>query len=237
MKMPPVVATIGMHGSASTWVFNVVRELMIATAGEEKLCALYTENPKELPGEAKRAGKLLLVKSHQCSAEMDAWLAASSAMIVLSLRDPRDASMSMAQRFNARLEHAVRWVAQDCNRLVKLAAEGHALLRYEDRFFDHQASVARLAQLLGVQPDEALIRPIFDRYQTESVRRFASQLETLPRGRLVIGAVSRLDRVTQIHGTHIGDARSGKWRDLPAPVQTELTRVFRPFLERFGYPC
>lgn len=225
-----------MHGSASTWVFNVVRELMIAKAGEENLCALYAEHPNELPDEARRQGKFLLIKSHHGSPEMDAWLAARSAMIVLSLRDPRDASISMAQRFNARLEHAVHWIAQDCKRLMNLAAPGHEMLRYEDRFFDHQATSARLAKLLGMPTDEGLIAPIFDRYRTESVRAFAGQLETLPADRVVTGAASRLDRVTQIHGTHIGDARSGKWRDLPAPAQAELTRFFSPFLERFGYP-
>jgi len=234
--VPPLAATIGMHGSASTWVFNIVRELMIAAVGEANLCALYAENPHELPAEADRAGKFLLIKSHQGSAEMDSWLEANQAMILLSLRDPRDASLSMAQRFNARLDHAVHWIAQDCNRLMKLAARDHAMLRFEDRFFDQPATVARLARLLGLQPDEGLIAPIFDRYRTESVRAFASQLESLPSGRVITGAASRLDRVTQIHGTHIGDTRSGKWRDLPPPAQAELTRLFSPFLARFGYP-
>jgi hypothetical protein len=29
------VATVGLHGSASTWVFNVARELMIDSFGEK----------------------------------------------------------------------------------------------------------------------------------------------------------------------------------------------------------
>jgi hypothetical protein len=44
-----------------------------------------------------------------------------------------------------------------------------------------------------------------------------------------------MDRVTQIHEPHIGDTRSGKWRELPVQVQTELTQRFAAFLERFGY--
>jgi hypothetical protein len=47
----------------------------------------------------------------------------------------------------------------------------------------------------------------------------------------------KMDRVTQILGPHIGDTHSGKWYDLPMQMQTELTRIFRPFLDRFGYPC
>jgi hypothetical protein len=42
-----------------------------------------------------------------------------------------------------------------------------------------------------------------------------------------------MDRVTQILTPHIGDARSGKWRDLPPQSQEELTRVFRPFFGAF----
>jgi hypothetical protein len=53
---PCVIGTIGLHGSASTWVFNVVRELMIAAAGEAQVVALYTEELDELPGDA-RSGK------------------------------------------------------------------------------------------------------------------------------------------------------------------------------------
>ena len=44
-----------------------------------------------------------------------------------------------------------------------------------------------------------------------------------------------MDPVTQILGPHIGDSRIGKWRDLPMPFQTEMERVFRPFLGRYGY--
>jgi len=235
--MPPVVATIGLHGSASTWVFNIARELMIATAGEANVHALYAETQDELPAEAERAAKHLLIKSHHGSPELDSWLQASSAIIILSLRDPRDASISMAQRFNARLEHAAHWVARDCKRLVHLAARGHTMLPFEDRFFDQPETAARLARVLGMELDDALIAPIFDRYRTESVRLFAARLDALPPDRMIVTATaSRLDRVTQIHGTHIGDARSSKWRDLPAPAQAELTSFFSPFLERFGYP-
>jgi len=41
-----------------------------------------------------------VIKSHHGSEGMDAWLAAEGARVILSVRDPRDASLSMAQRFN-----------------------------------------------------------------------------------------------------------------------------------------
>ena len=47
-----------------------------------------------------------------------------------------------------------------------------------------------------------------------------------------MGTSFMMDRVTQIWGPNIGDTRSGKWRDLPDPLQTQLTRAFGPFLDQ-----
>jgi hypothetical protein len=39
-----------------------------------------------------------------------------------------------------------------------------------------------------------------------------------------------------IQHAHIGDRRVGKWHEhFDAPVRAELSRVFAPFLVRFGY--
>lgn len=233
--LPFVIATIGMHASASTWVFNVVRELLIATLGEARVLTLYADELSRVPEEAVRAGRHLVIKSHHGSAELDAWLAAVQAPGFLSVRDPRDACISMSQRFKAPLSHSVRWIANDCNRLLRLAPQGHMLLRYEDRFFENPAAAERLARAIGLRAAPAVIEAIFARYRTEAVRSFAQSLADLPPERLTSVASFMMDRVTQILAPHIGDARSGKWRDLPGPPQAELTRIFAPFLDRFGY--
>jgi len=232
--IPGLIATIGLHGSASTWVFNVVRELLIAALGEDQVLALYADRLSELPAETDRPGCLLL-KSHHGSAELDAWLATARPVVFLSLRDPRDAAISMAQRFRAPLGQAAHWLADDCARLLRLAGQGHPLLRYEDRFFDDAAAPERLARALGLNPAPAVSAAIFARYRTEAVRAFSAAFADLPPGRVVSAGRIVMDPVTQIHRTHIGDRRSGKWRDLPGPAQAELTRFFRPFLDRWGY--
>ncbi len=230
-----MIATVGLHGSASTWVFNIVRELVVAAAGEERVLTFYADELAQLPDEDARRGKHIVLKSHHGSDELDAWLIEREAPIILSLRDPRDASLSMSQRFAAPLQHTARWIANDCKRVSRLAEQGYPYLRFEDRFFDQPGAVDRLATLLGIGGEPAVKESIFGRYRTEAVRRFASSLAELPPERLTAVGAYRMDRVTQVLGPHIGDARSGKWRDLPLPVQTELTRWFRPFLDRFGY--
>lgn len=106
-----VVATIGLQGSASTWVFNVVRELMIASFGQSQISAVFTEELGQLPSVVSQVGQHVLVKSHSGTPDLDAWLRAVEAEIVLSIRDPRDAAISMSQRFNAPLERTAGWLA------------------------------------------------------------------------------------------------------------------------------
>ena len=219
-----VVATIGLHGSASTWVFNVVRELMIASFGQNQISAVYTEELGELPS-LSQAGQHVLVKSHSGAADLDAWLQAVEFEIVLSVRDPRDAAISMSQRFNAPLERAAGWLGRDCRRMMVLG-DRHPLLRYEDRFFQDRATVEQLAASLGLEISPAVIETIFATYTTAAMRSRATELAD--RG-------SAFDPVTQIHPGHIGDTRIGKWRDLPEPIRIKLTQWFDPFLKRFGY--
>jgi hypothetical protein len=219
-----LIATIGLHGSASTWVFNVVRELMIASYGSSQVRSLYTEEVGDLP--AHRADMHQIIKSHHGSKEFDAWLASVAPKILLSVRDPRDASISMSKRFNVKLEVAVRWITSDCRRLMNFSGET-PLLRYEDRFFDQPATVSAIANWLALQTPPGTMASIFDRYATAAMRAMAQT---------VSDSSAQLDRVTQIHRGHIGDTRSGKWLDLPEPVATAVTRHFEPFLKRFGYP-
>jgi hypothetical protein len=229
---PPLIATIGLHASASTWVFNVVRELMIAAVGDERVVTLYADRMDQLPDEPTRH---VVIKSHHGSEELDAWLAAEQALVFLSVRDPRDACISMTQRFKAPLDHTVAWIMNDCNRLMRLASLGHPLLRYEDRFFEDTSAVGRVARSMGLSPSPEVTDSIFTRYKTEEVRSFARKLADLPPERLTMVGAFRMDRVTQILAPHIGDGGSGKWYDLPARSQAELTRLFSPFLDRFGY--
>jgi hypothetical protein len=229
------IATIGLHGSASTWVFNVVRELVIAVHGEDRVLAVYADTEAQVPDDSTRRGRHLVIKSHQGSGEFDAWLAATRVPLILSVRDPRDAAMSMSQRFGVPLAQAVGWLVQDCNRMIRLAAGNHTLLRYEDRFFDDIVWTRHLAATLGLAVDEATMGAIFARYCTDAVRTFGQGIAQLDPERVIVTQTSRYDRVTHIHDIHIGDTRSRKWRDLPVPTQVEMAHMFVRFLLRFGY--
>ena len=230
--MPRIIATVGLHGSASTWVFNMARELTIAALGQERVLALYADEVARIPD---ADGRTLVIKSHHGSAGLDAWLGQAGALVLLSIRDPRDAAISMAQRFDAPLAHAARRLETDCARMRHLLAAGHPLFRSEHRFFDDPQAARRLARLLDLDLEPGVVDAIASNYRTEAVRLFTQGFGDLPPERLVTSGSIVFDDVTQIHRTHIGDAASGKWRALDPAVQAELARRFEPFLAAWGY--
>lgn len=232
-----LVLTLGLHGSASTWTYNVARELMAAAFGTDAVAACFANRLEDLLAERATLGRRVVCKTHGFPA-LDVFAHLTQARVIATVRDPRDAVASLMQRFGSAAETAVRGVAQDCQHVAWCAAAGHPVLRYEDRFFDQPAALQAVARHLGLRVDDAAMARIFAAYGTEAVRAFAAAVPNLPPERLVNdGRVFLFDRLTQIHRTHIGDARVGKWRDaFDADTRRKLTDVFAPFLTRFGYP-
>ncbi len=232
--MTLIVATVGLHGSASTWAFNVARELALAAGPPEDALSFYADRVEDIPPKAATHSRIV-IKSHHGSPELDAWLSERAAHLVLSLRDPRDAAISMAQRFKAPLRDAVTWLRRDCERLDRLRARPHLMLRYETRFFDRPETVTAIAAHLSIAVTADAAEAIFETYRTEAVRAFAQTLGVLPAQRRQPFGDAFMDRVTHIHSPHIGDGRSGKWKQLPAEIRQAATATFRPFLAAFDY--
>jgi len=237
MAPPLLTLTLGLRGSASTWAYNVARELLAASCGEAQVVACFANAPADLLGEARALGRRVVCKTHGF-AGLDVLAHLAQARLVATVRDPRDAVVSLVERFGSPLDAAVRGVAQTCQYAAWCGAVGQLVLRYEDRFFDEPEAVARVARHLGLPPDPAAEARIFAAWRTEQVRAFAQSVATLPPERVVSdGRVYLYDRLTQVHRTHIGDGRVGKWRErLDATARADLTRLFAPFLDRFGYP-
>lgn len=236
--MPRVVLTLGIHGSASTWVFNVARELLAEALGADAVASCFANTCNELLAERAILGRHVVCKTHGWPG-LDVFAHLTGATVALSVRDPRDAVVSLMRRFASPFDVCIRGIAQDCRYVLWCAEAGHPMLRYEDGFFDDPATVVTLARHLGVPAGDAATARIFATYGTQAVRAFAASVASLPADRLVGDGKDLLfDRVTQIHRTHIGDGRVGKWRDqLTAQQQADLTRLFAPFLDRFGYPA
>ncbi len=234
---PALILAVGVRGSASTWAFNVARELAEAALGSGRVAACFANTPADLAAAAAGGAACVVCKTHGM-AGLARLSGQEGTRLIVTIRDPRDAVLSLIGRFGAPPPAALRGVAESCNAVLGCAARDTPVLRYEDGFFEQAETVAQLAQHLGLQVAAAEQTRIFAAWRTASVRAFAATVPTLPAGRLVDdGATFCFDRLTQVHRTHIGDGRVGKWRDRFGPAaRADLVRVFGPFLGRFGYP-
>ncbi len=236
LTAPRLVVTAGLHGSASTSLFNIARELLTDAVGIDNLVAAYGEDLSALSAPLGIERRHVLLKSHAGSPQWQWLVGLTGAPVLLSIRDPRDCVLSLMQRFGMQPDQAIRAIVADCSLARVCADSGHTPFRYEDRFFDDETLAARLATRLGLRVDEELCRDIGRRYTTAGVRQIASSLSDLPPGRVVKTGQLHFDPVTQIHATHLGDGVTGKWRTRLSPQDgAALTRIFAPFLTHFGY--
>ena len=69
-----VVSTIGLHGSASTWVFNIARELTVVSTGEAAMGSGFAEQVQAARALEKPGVTDLVIKSHRGDEAFDQWL-------------------------------------------------------------------------------------------------------------------------------------------------------------------
>lgn len=236
-RNPRIIMTIGVYSSASTWLFNVLRELMIAQHGQNRVLAIYSDTVAKVIGDQQALNRYVVWKMHFGEPAWEVFAQFADPTILLTVRDPRDAVLSLVNRFNTSVQLAAKGVGMSCNRVLQCAQAEYPILRYEDGFFQNPETIRRVAEHIGVGPDGAVIDGIRDRFSTESVRAFAEQVTSLPAERMKGDpTIDLYDEVTQIHRGHIGDGSVGKWRhQLTAEQQRAITDHFAPFLTRFGY--
>ncbi len=155
---------------------------------------------------------------------------------MVSVRDPRDAVVSLMQRFNMTYDAAVQCIWKDCNAALACAAVGWPVLQYERRFFACSSAIGLIAEHFALVAKPGEVAAILAALSTEAVRTLSGKLSALPPERLAGGSGFLYDTLTQITNNHIGDGRIGKWRDALDILQgRELTHLFGPFLFGFGY--
>jgi hypothetical protein len=232
---PYRVLTMGLHGSASTWVFNIARELLGASFGDDAVHPCHATKAQDVPAGPDHGERHVVAKTHGWPT-LAAFARDTEAHLIVSVRDPRDAVVSYMQRFGEPFDRSLRGIGQDCNAALACARAGFPVLRYEDRFFDKPATVGGIARYLGVAVTEATAARLFAAYSTDAVRKLSAGIATLPPERLLGSHGLRYDRVSQITHAHIGDGRAGKWREVLDPGQQAIASLlFRPFLATFRY--
>ena len=231
MKYPKVILSLGLPRSGSTWVYNVVQNIL--KLSNRPYSALFADTLDALP-EDKGQDHIFLVKSHTAEAPLRELAMKNELPIVISLRDPRDALASAITFTNAKFDVLLDLICSSVEAISRcLDYSGSMVLRYEDNFTADIGTIERLAAALGVSNDQVLFERIQGDLRADVVR---SEIE-----RLVAAGhfgenpnSSKFDPVSQWHPGHIADGRIGKYRDMLtsdqiAAVHARLCHFMRSF--------
>jgi hypothetical protein len=225
----------GMYASGSTWAYNVMRAIAAGGGGQVK--ARFANTPADLAGIGDAAADHV-IKTHDLPEEAAALLFAQSPRIVVTIRDPRDAVASLMTYQHYPFELALATVARSARFVTSVAERGQALLlRYEAGFPDDPATVAHIADAMGLVRDAVACDAIFRSFRRDAVERFIGGLESLPQAHHDARSGDVFDPETQWHKHHAGrTGEVGRWRGTlvfgqPAAVETALA----DWMERYGY--
>ena len=231
---PLVFSCFGQHGSGSTWMFNLARD--VCKAKSIPFTSIHRDWSINLPWQTPGV-RVIVAKSQNPMADFQAFVANSLDPVVITVRDPRDAIVSFMQRFSNSLaksfDEALAAIVLSAERLVTIKRlRDVPVFRYEDGFIGAQSTVARVAELLGVTLSEPERDEILGNLEPDAVRAKIGALENSG----VIKTEADWDRETQWHKGHVGDGKVGKWRDVLSPEQErEILDRTKEYCETFGY--
>jgi hypothetical protein len=202
-----IILSIGLPSSASTWLFNVIRDIL----SDREVIAFEATSLEALELPLRRTGTVALIKCHTVSVPFFRMLQLAGAKAIISLRDPRDATASVVNRVLPQPQDAIHNVSRSLS-AVLTARSGlqSQILLYEDRFFEQHTTLLDLASFLNVRLSPAGAQDIFDRYSISNVR---ARLDSLREANSMATSETGLyDAKTMFNDKHIGDTMSGKWK-------------------------
>jgi hypothetical protein len=232
-RRPRRILVGGMVGSGSTFLYNVVREIL--TTDDPRTVATYSDEwSRKFEGPHHVA-----IKSHWGIRALVPPATRGVLLPVVSVRHPGDAVCSDMERFGFTFDFAVRRVALSLKFAGLLRRlEQTVLFRYEDRFTTGPRAATLLARVFGLKLDAATLAAISQRYDAAHIRDYADRLDAIPG--LMRSADNPNDAwcpTTQIHRGHIGKQTSGRWRDLPLAERKAIDELCGEEATSFGYDC
>jgi len=188
--LPRGVLCAGSFGSASTWAFNVVRQIYMMRSTSDSIVSFYSDDFTAADEASINALPYFVIKSHQPSPTLRSLATLAHIPVLLTVRDPRDTAASLMTRFRMPFEEILAWIDRSCERLEPLLLRPDImLLRYEDGFAKDPSSVTAIARWLGAPLTEAENDEIFASVTPAAVAGIISQLRE--RGSFAEGSSAR----------------------------------------------
>jgi hypothetical protein len=242
----------GAKSSASTWLFNVVAEVLRERDSADEASYFHNydtprragENVKQFYADTTEAfprfdafADYLVIQTQRPSQSLCSFAIRTEIPVVMTIREPRDAIVSLMKRFAYSFESAFKAVAAGNEQMLRLHQSGAPfVLRYEDRFYDREETVGAVARFLGVDLSPAIQRHIFNSLTREEVSK---KIETL-RTKGVFGSFIRPVRYapeTRWQLGHIGDITIGQFAEvLTRAQQQRVGAASAGYCSEFGYP-
>lgn len=250
--MPRAIFCVGAKSSASTWLYNVVAEVLrrrgaaeaasyvrtesFGSHGGRNVRQFYADSPGAFPP-FDAMSDTLVVQTQRPSVSLCELAIRLGLPIVMTVREPRDAIASLIKRFGYSFAAAFKAVVSGNSPMVQLHRRAApCVLRFEDRFYDRETTIAAVAEFLGIELSAPLLREIFNGLTREAV---VMKIEEM-RLRGVFGTTARPvvhDPETRWQLGHVGDIAIGQHAELLSQEQQLLVLAANAdYCAEFGYP-
>ena len=228
---------LGMYGSGSTWVFNVVLKAAHALYPDQPVRSGFAMSPRDLAflGDGSC---IPIVKTHETDDMLRDLLDRRATARLISIRDPRDCLASLLTYHNLTYLECFGRVLRSALFCAALAEHPGALLfRYEDRFFNDPATITTIAATFGHALSDADRDRIYAETRRSAIEAMIANLDSSPTVFHHADPAETLDTVTQWHRHHAGrTGEIGRWRGILSAEQVrDIECGLGEFMERFAY--
>ncbi len=200
----------GMYRSASTWSFNVCRDILRVPG--RLVVGAHSPSFTETLSELSDPPDHLVYKSHHLDALPAEMLSKGEAKAVYTHRDPLDAIASGMRFLNVSFEKMFEYMAESIRTLEQLMAMKRGLLiGYEEVGNDTFNQVRRIAAYLEQPLSVSAMDAIVARNTPDALKAISDSFDSLPAERIITDPANRAyDRETLLHRNHFQGGKSGQ---------------------------
>jgi len=200
-----LIILLGLPRSGSTWAFNVVREILKASA--HYASSFYAETMADCPPDAFLATGPIVIKTHFCDLGEDL---IKRGKLIVSLRDPRDAVASEMTMFGMSFEDCLGVISKSADGIMRRLPYGPLILQYENGDIGSSETVSSIATHIGYPINEDTSARITHMLSRESVQQLIADLQST--GEVSPDeCASMYHPETHWHPGHVKDGQVGKY--------------------------
>lgn len=227
-----IILCFGLPSSASTWAYNVVRSLSVAT--KPQTLGVFAQTARDLQQAVPPGTSDLILKAHTLDEPLFRLIEASNMPVIMTWRDPRDAAVSMAERTGIELGQCIADIQRSASvllSLLELNRHGTVVLEYGQDYMNKLETIHDIARSIGTTAPSALVRQLHETLKTSTLKKSIDTWSKSLGPKATFS--SHVDMDTHWHKNHLGDGRSGKWREVATEWERDLDAALSGYQAAF----